>query len=426
MGPCLILLQHEVMVDERHHNGLQDLVTVSLCIQNAIIKMHKSVTVMNCSQVKTPVKDDEHAEKSKIFEFSSCMRPLHYAAWQGKADSVLLLLRAGASVNSPSHDGQMPLHLSAQYGHYEVSEMLLQHQANPCLLNKAQKSPLDLACEFGRLKVAQLLLSSNMVSALLEGGEGLESLDSPHTTPLHLAARNGHKDIISCTVEDISVALRRLLLRAGIDINRATKAGTSLHEAALYGKTEVVRLLLDAGINVKMRNTYNQTALDIVNQFTTSSAGREIKQLLREASSSLQVRAVKDYWNLHDPTALNLRAGDLVMVVEQHSDGRWKGHIHDTQQGADRMGFFPPSVVEVLSRRAGVTLSRQASTPGQRQHSRAPPSNHGPAPQTDDSYTLGYDPAGSPCDSQLPASPASPSQDIWVLRSSPTGKGVCS
>lgn len=36
--------------------------------------------------------------------------------------------------------------------------------------------------------------------------------------------------------------------------------------------------------------------------------------LCAEASSSLQVRAVKDYWNLHDPTALNLRAGDLIMV----------------------------------------------------------------------------------------------------------------
>ncbi|XP_036936389.1 caskin-2-like isoform X2 [Acanthopagrus latus] len=312
------------------------------------------------------------------------MRPLHYAAWQGKADSVLLLLRAGASVNSSSHDGQIPLHLSAQYGHYEVSEMLLQHQSNPCLMNKAKKTPLDLACEFGRLKVAQLLLSSNMVAALLEGEGGNDSLDSPTTTPLHLAARNGHKDII------------KLLLKAGIDINRATKAGTSLHEAALYGKTEVVRLLLDAGINVNMRNTYNQTALDIVNQFTTSTASREIKQLLREASSSLQVRAVKDYWNLHDPTALNLRAGELVMVLEQHSDGRWKGHIHDTQRGTDRVGFFPPSVVEVLSRRAGGTLSRQASKPCQRQNfaSRAPPSSHGPGPQADDSYTHGYDPTG--------------------------------
>ncbi|KAM9426784.1 caskin-2 [Pholidichthys leucotaenia] len=339
------------------------------------------------------------------------MRPLHYAAWQGKADSVLLLLRAGASVNSTSLDGQIPLHLSAQYGHYEVSEMLLQHQSNPCLLNKAKKTPLDLACEFGRLKVAQLLLSSNMVAALLEGG-GKDSLDSPSTTPLHLAARNGHKDVI------------KLLLKAGIDINRATKAGTSLHEAALYGKTEVVRLLLDAGVNVNMHNTYNQTALDIVNQFTTSTASKEIKQLLREASSSLQVRAVKDYWNLHDPTALNLRAGDVIMVLEQHSDGRWKGHIHDSQRGTDRVGFFPPSVVEVLSRRAGGALARQASVPCHRQHiaSRPPPSSHATTPQTDDSYILGYDPSGAPPATQLPApaSPPSPTQDIWVLRSSPS------
>ncbi len=41
MGPCIIMLQHEVMVvDERHNNGTQDLVMVSLCIQNAINKMH--------------------------------------------------------------------------------------------------------------------------------------------------------------------------------------------------------------------------------------------------------------------------------------------------------------------------------------------------------------------------------------------------
>lgn len=35
-----------------------------------------------------------------------------------------------------------------------------------------------------------------MVTALLEGDAGHDSLDSPSTTPLHLAARNGHRDII--------------------------------------------------------------------------------------------------------------------------------------------------------------------------------------------------------------------------------------
>uniref|UniRef100_A0AAY4AQ38 Caskin-2-like n=1 Tax=Denticeps clupeoides TaxID=299321 RepID=A0AAY4AQ38_9TELE len=289
------------------------------------------------------------AQASVDIKDTNGMRPLHYAAWQGKSDSVLLLLRAGAAVNTASQDGQIPLHLSAQYGHYEVSEMLLQHQSNPCLVNKARKTPLDLACEFGRVKVAQLLLSSNMIVSLLEG-DPRETPESGFNTPLHLAARNGHKDIT------------RLLLKAGIDINRATKAGTALHEAALYGKTEVVRLLLEAGVDVNIRNTYNQTALDIVNQFTTSHASKDIKQLLRDASGVLQVRAMKDYWNLHDPTALNVRAGDIIMVMEQHNDGRWKGHIHDTQRGTDRVGFFPPSIVEVISRRSAGDRNSVGST----------------------------------------------------------------
>ncbi|XP_061701836.1 caskin-2-like isoform X2 [Syngnathoides biaculeatus] len=304
---------------------------------------------------------------------SNGMRPLHYAAWQGKSDSVLLLLRSGASVNGVSLDGHIPLHLAAQYGHYQVSETLLQHQSNPCVVNKAKKTPLDLACEFGRAKVAHLLLSSNMAPSLLEG-ERKEASDAAFTTPLHLAARNGHKDVIG------------MLLKAGIDINATTKSGTALHEAALYGKTEVVRLLLDAGVDVHIRNTYNQTALDIVNQFTTSHASRDIKQLLRDATGVLQVRALKDLWTLHDPTALNVRAGDVITVLEQHVDGRWKGHIHDGQRGTDRVGFFPPSIVEVISRRGGGggTLSRHASLPAQRQ-SGAPLT--GSAPHGDESYS---------------------------------------
>lgn len=33
-----------------------------------------------------------------------------------------------------------------------------------------------------------------------------------------------------------------------------------------------------------------------------------------DATGVLQVRALKDYWNLHDPTALNIRAGDVITV----------------------------------------------------------------------------------------------------------------
>ncbi|XP_062874956.1 caskin-1 isoform X2 [Trichomycterus rosablanca] len=277
------------------------------------------------------------------------MRPLHYAAWQGRSEPMKMLLKSSSSVNSQSDDGQIPLHLAAQHGHYDVSEMLLQHQSNPCIVDNAGKTPLDLACEFGRVGVVQLLLSSNMCAALLEPKPG-DSTDPNGTSPLHLAAKNGHIDII------------RLLIQAGIDINRQTKAGTALHEAALCGKTDVVRLLLDSGINATVRNTYSQTALDIVYQFTATQASREIKQMLRDASAALQVRALKDYCNNYDLTSLNIKAGDVITVLEQHSDGRWKGCIHDNRTGNDRVGYFPSSIVEVISKRPGATGGDRSSS----------------------------------------------------------------
>ncbi|XP_044835360.1 caskin-1 isoform X3 [Mauremys mutica] len=299
------------------------------------------------------------------------MRPLHYAAWQGKKEPMKMVLKAGSAVNVQSDEGQIPLHLAAQHGHYDVSEMLLQHQSNPCIVDICGKTPLDLACEFGRVGVVQLLLSSNMCTALLEPKPG-DATDPNGTSPLHLAAKNGHIDII------------RLLLQAGIDINRQTKAGTALHEAALCGKTDVVRLLLDSGINAHIRNTYSQTALDIVHQFTATQASKEIKQMLRDASAALQVRAVKDYCNNYDLTSLNVKAGDVITVLEQHADGRWKGCIHDNRTGNDRVGYFPSSLVEAISKRTG---SRGSDSP-----SHLSPSQGGSA-----------------------ATPA-PVEEIWVLR----------
>uniref|UniRef100_A0A3B3XT97 Uncharacterized protein n=1 Tax=Poecilia mexicana TaxID=48701 RepID=A0A3B3XT97_9TELE len=224
------------------------------------------------------------------------MRPLHYAAWQGKTEPMKMLLKAGSSVNGQSDEGQIPLHLSAQHGHYDGSEMLLQHQSNPCISDAAGKTPLDLACEFGRVAVVQLLLSSNMCAAMLEP----KPSDPNGVSPLHLAAKNGHIDVI------------RLLIQAGIDINRQSECGTALHQAALCGKTEVVRL--DPALPLFIFSLSFQTALDIVNQFTTTQASREIKQLLRDASAAMQVRALKDYCNNYDLTSLNIKAGDIITV----------------------------------------------------------------------------------------------------------------
>lgn len=53
-------------------------------------------------------------------------------------------------------------------------------------------TPLLTPCP---VQVAQLLLNSHLCVALLEG-QSKDATDPNYTTPLHLAAKNGHKEII--------------------------------------------------------------------------------------------------------------------------------------------------------------------------------------------------------------------------------------
>ncbi|XP_045076142.1 caskin-1-like, partial [Coregonus clupeaformis] len=124
-----------------------------------------------------------------------------------------------------------------------------------------------------------------------------------------------------------------LLIQAGIDINRQSESGTALHQAALCGKTEVVRLLLDSALE-KPDNCCDDNLVTFPITATTTTL-----------------------------TSLNIKTGDIITVLEQHSDGRWKGCIHDNRTGNDRVGYFPSSMVEVISKRPG-SRSSEASPHG--------------------------------------------------------------
>ena len=48
----------------------------------------------------------------------------------------------------------------------------------------------------------------------------------------------------------------RMLLEADADLNHVTSNGTCLHEAALYGKTEVVKTLLEVNYPLQVPLSY--------------------------------------------------------------------------------------------------------------------------------------------------------------------------
>lgn len=62
-----------------------------------------------------------------------------------------------------------------------------------------------------------------------------------------------------------------------------------------------------------------------------------------DATGILQVRALKDYWNLHDPTALNIRAGDVIMVRSSLLTLVW---FWSRNRNSESQKFCPPTQVE--------------------------------------------------------------------------------
>ncbi|XP_072386114.1 ankyrin repeat and sterile alpha motif domain-containing protein 1B-like isoform X2 [Diabrotica undecimpunctata] len=216
----------------------------------------------------------EHDASTNIVD-SKGSSPLHLAAWSGNVDIVRLLLSGPSicNVNLTTKDDETALHCAAQYGHTQVVSVLLEHACDPGIRNCRGETALELAAQYGRLETVELLVRTDpsLIQCLKRT---TPDTVFPHT-PLHLASKNGHKAVVE------------VLLRAGFSVNMRTKAGTALHEAALYGKVEVVRTLLEHGVNTSIRDSNNHTVMDLLSQFNTAQASQEIMHILKRHKRGL-------------------------------------------------------------------------------------------------------------------------------------------
>ena len=101
-------------------------------------------------------------------------------------------------------------------------------------------------------RAAQFGLKS-IVRKLLKFGASLEAAVTLHKlTPLHLAARHGHAEVV------------KVLLEEGAKLTAQDDMGwTPLHYASRYSRATVLSLLLDSYADCNVVDSYNDTALDI-------------------------------------------------------------------------------------------------------------------------------------------------------------------
>lgn len=202
---------------------------------------------------------------------------LHKAAESGSAETLAVLLAAGADAARADFLGYDALMIAAQAGHAALIAPLILAGADPKARGPGRQSALMLAAERGRL--AEL-------RALAEAGAKLDLKDASGLTPLMHAAQR-------C---DIAM-VRELLARAPGAAKTKSKAhGGVLHQAAsaMSSKTlgimktsepcpedevlELVALLLEAGADPKARNREGETAADLARLFGHKRAARALEK----------------------------------------------------------------------------------------------------------------------------------------------------
>ena len=183
-------------------------------------------------------------------------RHLLNAAETGNVHLLQMLVQAGANVDSSNNESFLPAAMNfclfqrnsepitesvnATYGYVDAEKGQAQ-VAVYCW------SPLHWAANAGHDRAVSFLVAPRDSGG---GGALLNASDWKQVTPLHLAAGAGHTSVV------------RVLLQAGVDVGaNDTSCNTPLHFAVWKGHIEIMHLLLQGGALVDAANKGGFTPL---------------------------------------------------------------------------------------------------------------------------------------------------------------------
>jgi ankyrin repeat protein len=242
------------------------------------------------------------------------MTALLFAARQNDLKSASILLAAGADVKETAQDGTSPILVAILNGHYALANFLLEKGADPNAVDGKGRAALYAAVDMRNLEwstrpappekdtmteldLIRALLAhganpnarltkkiplrgqpsfdgrwANMIGAtpfwraaqsddvtamrlLVEKGADPLLATTDHTTPLMVAAGVGWSDGQSHGSQSDAPEALKLCLEWGGDVNAANDVGyTALHGAAFRGADEVVKLLVETGAKMDVKN----------------------------------------------------------------------------------------------------------------------------------------------------------------------------
>lgn len=169
--------------------------------------------------------------------------PYHEGKWS--RTEMKLLIQAGADVNAENNAGVTPLLQYLQHGDAERARLL--HISGANILHGTKKG-------FNGLMSASLGSLPEFIQCACDAGADINAVTNKGDTALIYACRGVGKQASSCC---------KLLLERGASVTPRSylMQETALHVAASNGLTDIVKMLLDKGANIEMKDCDGCTAL---------------------------------------------------------------------------------------------------------------------------------------------------------------------
>ena len=171
---------------------------------------------------------------------------LHYSCGYGHVDIVWTLVKHKANVNAKTDSDDTPLTLAAINKHDNVVNALLSN--SQCLVDaKGQDrlyTALHYSCRYGHVDLARTLVNHKAnVNVKTDSGD----------TPLTLAARHGHNNVVHVLLSD-----SQCLVDA-----KGQDGYTALHYSCGYGHVDIVWTLVKHKANVNAKTKRGETPLTL-------------------------------------------------------------------------------------------------------------------------------------------------------------------
>ena len=186
------------------------------------------------------------------------------------ASTVKSLLSQGVNPNLIDGNGNPMLVLAIKDRSYKVIDVLLAAKAMDVdLSNKQGETPLMMASINGDLPLVRTLVLRNKAQ-----------IDHISWTPLHYACAKGHLEVA------------QFLIANGAKVDSLSLGGTTpLMMAVQSGNELLVKLLLDKGANLQLRNAEGASAIDIADIYSKPAISEGLRsrwqKLYKQSYTSL-------------------------------------------------------------------------------------------------------------------------------------------